>query len=712
MHRQIAGKLTGRVTKWIVLVAWIVIIAGSSGFAQKLADVQNNEAASWLPASAESTKALNKLAPFQDQNDIPTTLVYYRDGGLTQADLAAIQSQVPKIQAMDGVVGKVLGPNPSIPASISGDREVAQTSVTYNFGKNGWNQLPDVADELRSIIAIDGVTTHIAGAGGQAADSAEAFAGIDGTLLFASLGVVILILLFTYRSPILWLLPIVSAMFALFTSQGVIYFLAKYADLTVNGQSQGILTVLVVGAGTDYALLLIARYREELRRHEDRHEAMAFALHRAAPAIFASAGTVVVGMLCLGLAEMNSTAGLGPVNAIGVAITLVVMVTLLPALLVICGRWIFWPKRPTFGSPEPTSTGLWARVGQRIAPRPRMVWVTTAIILGVACLGLFKLDTGGLSTDEQYTKAFDSIIGQKVLMEHGLVDTSNPIQVVSDAGQRSAVAEAMRSVQGIGEVNTAIPAVGGVALTTATVPGDVASQTAFDAVRDVRAAVHQVNGAEALVGGTSAIYLDIQHASSRDNKVIIPVVLAVVMLILMLLLRALISPIILILTVILSFGTALGLSTILFHTVFTRLFEVGSGFEHADASFPLFVFVFLVALGIDYNIFLMTRVREETQTRGTREGSLVALAATGGVITSAGLVLAATFAVLGSLPLVFLAQLGAAVALGVILDTMIVRSVLVTAINLDLGGVIWWPSKLDRGDQTELPAAEPEDAMR
>src|SRR5690349_17547177 len=226
MHRQIAGKLTGRVTKWIVLVAWIVIMGASSGFAQKLADVQNNEAASWLPASAESTKALDKLAPFQDQNDIPTTLVYYRDGGLTQQDLATIQSQVPKIQAMNGVVGKVLGPGPSAPASISGDREVAQTTVTFNFGKNGWNQLPDVADELRKIIAIDGVTTHIAGAGGQAADSAEAFAGIDGTLLFASLGVVILILLFTYRSPILWVLPIVSAMFALFTSQGVIYFLA------------------------------------------------------------------------------------------------------------------------------------------------------------------------------------------------------------------------------------------------------------------------------------------------------------------------------------------------------------------------------------------------------------------------------------------------------------------------------------------------------
>jgi RND superfamily putative drug exporter len=713
MHRQIAGTLTGRVTKWVVLVAWIVIMGASSGFAQKLADVQNNEASSWLPSSAESTKALEKLAPFQDENDIPTTLVYSREGGLTPADLTAIKAQVPEIQAMKGVVGEVRAPDPSIPATISPDGAVAQTLVTYNFGKNGWTELPDVADKLRDIMAIDGVTTHIAGAGGQAADSAEAFAGIDGTLLFASLGVVIVILLFTYRSPILWVLPILSAMFALFTSQAVIYFLAKDFGLTVNGQSQGILTVLVVGAGTDYALLLVARYREELRRHEDRHEAMAFALHRAAPAIFASAGTVVVGMLCLGLAEMGSTAGLGPVNAIGVAITLLVMVTLLPALLVICGRWIFWPKRPAFGSPEPTSTGLWARVGQRIAPRPRTVWVTTAVILGIACLGILKLDTSGLSTDEQYTKEFDSIAGQKVLAEHDLIDTSSPIQVVSDAGKRDAVAAAMRTVHGIGAVNTEIPAAGGVALTTATVPGDVASQAAYDAVADMRTAVHKVSGADALVGGTSAIYVDIQHASSRDNKVIIPVVLVVVMLILMGLLRAVVAPIILILTVILSFGTALGVSTILFHAVFTHLFEVGSGFEHADASFPLFVFVFLVALGIDYNIFLMTRVREETQTRGTREGALVGLSATGGVITSAGLVLAATFAVLGSLPLVFLAQLGTAVALGVIIDTIIVRSVLVTAINLDLGGRIWWPSKLDRGDvPSDRPTPQTEEALR
>ncbi|WP_457204101.1 MMPL family transporter [Nocardioides sp. HB32] len=487
----------------------------------------------------------------------------------------------------------------------------------------------------------------------------------------------------------------------------MVYLLAKYADLTVNGQSQGILTVLVVGAGTDYALLLVARYREELRRHEDRHEAMAFALHRAAPAIIASASTVAVGMLCLTLAEMNSTAGLGPVLAIGVGVTLLVMITVLPAWLVIFGRWIFWPKRPAFGSAEPTASGLWSRVGRSIAPRPRTVWVTTAVILMVACLGIFKLDTGGLSSTDQYTKTFESVKGQRLLEQHGMVDTSSPIMIVANADQTQAVADAVRTVDGAAEPSTDIPPQDGTALITVPVAGDVADQAAFDIVKEVRDAVHAVPGADAEVGGTSALYLDIQDASHRDNWVIIPVVLIVVMLILMLLLRAVASPVILILTVILSFGAALGISTLIFRGVYSHLFTEGNGFLHTDASFPLFVFTFLVALGIDYNIFLMTRVREETQTHGTRQGSLVGLRATGGVITSAGLVLAATFAVLGSLPLVFLSELGTAVAFGVILDTIIVRSVLVTAINLDLGGKIWWPSALDR--KPPVQPSEPTD---
>ncbi|GAW52037.1 MULTISPECIES: MMPL family transporter [unclassified Nocardioides] len=702
MHREIAGKLSNRVTKWVVAVVAILIFVPMAILGAKLTGVQNNEASSWLPASAESTKALDRLAPFQDQNDIPTVVVYHRSGGLTQNDLAAITAQLPDISAMDGVVGEAQGP------IISDDREVAQIVVTYNFGKNGWNDLPDTADELRDIAAIDGVDVDIAGQGGQAADSAEAFAGIDGTLLYATLGVVILILLFTYRSPLLWIVPILSAICALEISQGLVYLLAKYADLTVNGQSQGILTVLVVGAGTDYALLLVARYREELRRHEDRHEAMAFALHRAAPAIIASAATVAVGMLCLTLAEMNSTAGLGPVLAIGVGVTLLVMLTVLPAWLVIFGRWMFWPKRPTFGSPEPTASGLWSKVGRAIAPRPRVIWVGTAVVLLIACLGLFKLDTGGLSSTDQYTKEFESVKGQRLLEEHGMVDTSSPIMIVANADQAQAVAAAVKTVPGAGDPDTDIPPQDGTALITVPVSGDVAAQAAFDVVRDLRDAVHAVPGADAQVGGTSALYLDIQEASHRDNLVIIPVVLVVVMLILMLLLRAVLSPVILIATVILSFGSALGISTLLFHGVYPHLFAEGEGFKHADASFPLFVFTFLVALGIDYNIFLMTRVREETQVRGTRQGSLVALRATGGVITSAGLVLAATFAVLGSLPLVFLAELGTAVALGVILDTIIVRSVLVTAINLDLGGKIWWPSALDRKPPVEPAEPAPE----
>src|SRR3954471_7614137 len=703
MHRQIAGKLTSPVTKWIVLAAWVLVFMVAGMFASKLTDVQDNEASSWLPASAESTKALDKLAPFQDENDLPTIVVYSREGGLTQADLTAIQGQVAEIQDMKGVTGQVVGP------AVSDDGVVAQTLVTFNFGKNGWNDLPDTADALRDIAQIDGVTVNIAGQGGQGADSAEVFAGVDGTLLFAALGVFILILLFPYRSPILWILPIFSAVVALFTSEALIYFLAKYAGLTVNGQSQGILTVLVIGAGTDYALLLVARYREELRRHEDRHEAMAFALHRATPAILASAATVAIGMLCLTLAEMNSTAGLGPVLAIGVAVTLLVMITLLPALLVIVGRWVFWPKRPAFGSTEPTASGLWAKVGSRISVRPRTIWVGTAVVLAIACLGLLKLDATGLNSAEQYTKVFDSVKGQQVLTAHGFGDDSSPVQVVITADKADEVAAAMQGIDGLGPPNTDIPPVNGVKLITAPIEGDVADQSAFDTIKAVRDKVHAVDGADALVGGTSAIYLDIQKASTRDNWVIIPIVLLVVMLILMVLLRAVLSPVVLIGTVILSFGAALGLSTLLFHGVFTHLFDQGGGFAHADASFPLFVFVFLVALGIDYNIFLMTRVREETQTRGTRQGSLVALRATGGVITSAGLVLAATFAVLASLPLVFLTELGAAVALGVILETVVVRPVLVTALNIDLGSRIWWPSKLDRGDSAVDPgAAEPE----
>ena len=700
MHRQIAGSLTGRVTKWIVLVAVLVITGIMAGFSTQLADVQNNEASSWLPGSAESTKVLEELSQSVDPNDIPTLVVYHRDGGLTDDDLAAMEADGPEIAELDGVTEQgVLTPAAAeaaaaqgapVPTLVSEDGEVAYLYFVLNFGADGWNAIPDAADEIRSIATIDGGEVHLAGYGGQAADSAEAFEGIDTNLIFATLGVVIVILLFTYRSPVLWLLPILCAVVANTIATGLVYLLAKYAGLTVNGQSQAILSILVIGAGTDYALLLVARYREELRRHEDRHEAMAFALHRASPAILASAATVAIGMLCLSFAELNSTAGLGPVLAIGVAVTVLVMVTLLPALLVICGRWVFWPKRPAFRSAEPTADGLWARVGRAIAPRPRRVWIVTTGLLLLACLGLFRLDTSGLSTEDTYTKEFDSIKGQKLLTEHDLSDNSNTVQVVANTDQAADVASALEGIDGLGEPGEVQALADGRSWFEATINADISSSTAADIVEASRDAAHAVDGADALVGGGSAFYLDTKIASERDSWVIMPLVLVVVLLILIGLLRALVAPLILMATVVLSFGAALGISALLFEYVF--------GFAGSDPGFPLFSFVFLVALGIDYNIFLMTRVREETMTHGTRKGSLIGLASTGGVITSAGIVLAATFLVLGSLPLVFLAELGVAVALGVMLDTLIVRSVLVTALNLDLGGKMWWPSKLDSAD--------------
>jgi putative drug exporter of the RND superfamily len=707
MHRQIAGKLTGRVTKWVVLAFWLIIVMAAGSVASKLGDVQDNQASSWLPASAESTKALDKLAPFQNENDIPTVLVYEKSSGLTQADVTEIGRQLDQVQQLDGTI-PAKGPDgsavqPSQLVQVSKDGEVAQGMVTFNFGKDGWNKLPDVKDEIEKIAHLDGAQVYVAGPGGQAADSAAVFAGIDGKLLYSTVLVVVIILLLTYRSPLLWLLPVISAGVALTTAQAVIYLLAKHADLTVNGQSAGILTVLVFGAGTDYALLLVARYREELHRHEDRHEAMAFALHRATPAIIASALTVVLGMLCLVVAEMNSTAGLGPVAAIGIGVGLLVMITLLPALLVIFGRWIFWPRRPMFDTLEPTATGFWARVGARIAPRPRLVWVVTAVVLAVCSLGFLQLNAHGLATEDSYTKDFDSVTGQQVLIDHQLADTSTPVQVVANADQAQAVGQAMKGIQGIGEPSPPIVK-NGVALIQANVDSDPYSKDAFSTVDRVREAVHQVPGAVALVGGGSAISTDIENASLRDDKVIIPLVLVVVMLVLMVLLRALLAPLILVATVVLSFGASMGLSALIFRNVF--------GFAGADASLPLFVFVFLVALGIDYNIFLMTRVREETPANGTRRASLIALGATGGVITSAGLVLAATFSVLATLPLVAFAEIGFAVALGVLLDTMIVRSVLVTAINLDIGSKIWWPSKLDRGGEpTPVEAAHQVEAL-
>ena len=677
----------GRRTKWAVLVFWLIVVAVIGPLAGKLTSAEKNDASAWLPAAAESTKVLDIQSQFQSPNIYAAVVVYERPSGLTGADKAKAAADARMFAGVHGVVrSQLAGPIPSA------DGKAMETIVPVNLGSKGWNGASAAATKLRVIARTDadGLAFHIAGPLGNAADSANAFKGIDGTLLYATLAVVIVLLLITYRSPVLWLLPVMSAGVALATAQGLIYLLARHG-LTVNAQSAGILLVLVFGAGTDYALLLTARYREELRRHEDRHEAMAVALRRAGPAIIASAGTVIVSLLTLTIAELASTKSLGPVLAIGVVVALAAMMTLLPALLVIVGRWVFRPVKPAYGTDEPTTRGFWARVGRRIAIRPRLVWVVTAVILGAMALGLTGLKASGLTTAQGFRHTPDSVAGQTVIDQHFPAGAGQPVIVIGNQAHAAALLAAVKATPGITGVTGTSKA--GHAYLTGTLTTAPDSQAAYNTIDRVRTAVHAVPGANALVGGNTAINLDIKNASAHDRTVIIPVILAVVFLILALLLQALIAPIMLIATVVLSFAAALGVSALVFNHVF--------GFGGADTSFPLFVFVFLIALGIDYNIFLMTRVREEAGKHGPRHGALTGLAATGGVITSAGAVLAGTFAALATLPVTFLAELGFAVAFGVLLDTIVVRSVLVTALNLDLGRWVWWPSRLARE-----PAAE------
>jgi putative drug exporter of the RND superfamily len=685
--RAIIRLPAGRRTKWAVLVFWLIVVAVIGPLAGKLTSAEKNDASAWLPAAAESTKVLDIQSRFQSPNIYAAVVVYDRSSGLTGADKAKAAADARRFAGVHGVVrSQLAGPIPSA------DGKAMETIVPVNLGSKGWNGASAAATKLRVIARTDanGLAFHIAGPLGNAADSANAFKGIDGILLYATLAVVIVLLLITYRSPVLWLLPVMSAGVALATAQGLIYLLARHG-LTVNAQSAGILLVLVFGAGTDYALLLTARYREELRRHEDRHEAMAVALRRAGPAIIASAGTVIVSLLTLTIAELASTKSLGPVLAIGVVVALAAMMTLLPAMLVIVGRWVFWPVKPAYGTDEPTTRGFWARVGRRIAIRPRLVWVVTAVILGAMALGLTGLKASGLTTAQGFRHTPDSVAGQTVIDQHFPAGAGQPVIVIGNQAHAAALQAAVKATPGITGVTGTSKA--GHAYLTGTLTTAPDSQAAYNTINRVRTAVHAVPGANALVGGNTAINLDVKNASAHDRTVIIPVILAVVFLILALLLQALIAPIMLIATVVLSFAAALGVSALVFNHVF--------GFGGADTSFPLFVFVFLVALGIDYNIFLMTRVREEAGKHGPRHGALTGLAATGGVITSAGAVLAGTFAALATLPVTFLAELGFAVAFGVLLDTIVVRSVLVTALNLDLGRWVWWPSRLAREPATE-----------
>jgi RND superfamily putative drug exporter len=688
---------SGRRTKWAVLVFWLLAFAVAGSFAGKLNSAQKNDSSAWLPKNAESTKVVDLAKKFTPSETFPAVVVYDRGGGdVTAADQAKARADATKFAGVKRVLGDQI-----IQVPPQGSPAVLQTIVPIKVGKNGWNDLGPAVKKIRADAksGTNGLRVHVTGPSGYAADFNNVFQGFDSTLLFITAIIVVAILLVTYRSPVLWILPLLCVFVALTVAQAVIYLLARHAGLTVNGQSAFILTVLVFGSGTDYALLLIARYREELHRHEDRHEAMAVALHRAGPAIAASGTTVILSLLCLLVAELNSTKSLGPVMAIGVSIGLLAMLSLLPALLVIFGRWLFWPLKPRYGTDEPSERGVWARIGRAMRPRPRMVWVVTSVVLGALALGLLGIKASGLQNKDAFRSTPEAVVGEQVLVDHHVaVGAGNPIQVVGAAAAADQLHSALDNTGGITDVKDPVVK-DGYSYLEATLTSSADSQRAYDTVDNLRAKVHAISNADAKVGGGSAVNLDIQRASRHDRNLVIPIVLIVVFIILGVVLRALLAPLLLVATVVLSFGAALGVSSLTFNHLFH--------FAGADPSLPLWAFVFLVALGVDYNIFLMTRVHEEARRYGTRRGALIGLSATGGVITSAGAVLAGTFAALGTLPLVFVTELGFVVAFGVLLDTFIVRSVLVTALNLDIGRWIWWPSALHRKPDTD-PGAEEE----
>jgi putative drug exporter of the RND superfamily len=682
----------GRWSKWLVVGFWLVVFGVAGPLAGRLNSAQQNDASSWLPHNAESTQVVELAKRFAPADIFPALVVYERpDGPITPADQAKAAADARRFATIQDVTGKVIGP---VPAS---DGRALQVVVPIRVAEegNGWEELTPRVEALRSIAQADtgGLGVYVTGPAGYFADFANVFSGFDSTLLSITAVIVVVILLVTYRSPVLWLLPLSCVFVALTAAQAVIYLLARNGGLTVNGQSAFILTVLVFGAGTDYALLLTARYREELRRHADRHQAMAVALGRAAPAIIASGATVILSLLCLLVAELASTRSLGPVMAIGVAVGLLAMLTLLPALLVIFGRWVFWPRRPTLGSAEPTERGLWARIGQRVAHRPRLVWVVTAVVLGLLALGTTGLEANGLQSKDAFRTKPEAVTGEQVLARHFAAGAGNPVQVVGNASAAPQLHATLAGTAGVTAVTRPVIR-DGAAYLEGTLTSSPDSQASYDLVDRLRVSVHAIGGAQARVGGGSAVNLDILRASRHDRNLVVPLVLVVVAIILGLLLRAVVAPLLLVATVVLSFGAALGVSTLVFDHLF--------GFAGADPSFPLWTFVFLVALGTDYNIFLMTRVHEEAKVHRTRRGALIGLAATGGVITSAGVVLAGTFAALGTLPLVFVTEIGFAVAFGVLLDTFVVRSVLVTALNLDVGRRIWWPSRLARTQDVPL----------
>ncbi len=685
----------------ILVFLWLFLGGPLGSFQGQLASVAENDNAAFLPTTAESTK-VNELQPrFAEAATIPVIVLYERVSGITQEDISAAEDDVAQISDLNGLVGPIPPPIPSE------DGQALQLIVPLDA--NLGDELSTVVTDIRDIVAgKDLDLVSVTGPGGIIADFGEAFGDIDGFLVIVTALVVAFILVLVYRSPVLPVVVLVGAGLALGVSAAAVYGLVQADVITLNGQSQGILLILVFGASTDYALLLVSRFREELHHSQDKYSAMRKALRGATAPIVASALTVILGVLCLLFSDLNSNRGLGPVAAIGIVSSLLVQLTYLPAALTLLGRGVFWPRRPKKDDTSPGAQGIWSKVADLVQAHPRRVWVATSLLLLVAASFVFQLRVGGASQTDIFLTEVDSVAGQDALGRHFPAGAGSPAVII---GAASDVDDLVAAAESVDEVDT-------VAVTTDPPPGappgvpgpadgepkvvdglveinavlgvSADGESGYQVIRELRDVVGEVGDGSALVGGFPAINLDTQDTAERDLTLIIPIVLFVVFLVLALLLRAIVAPLLLIATVVLSYLATLGIAEIVFDHVF--------GWPPSDPAVPLFGFVFLVALGIDYNIFLMTRVREESAKRGTRPGILAGLRVTGGVITSAGVVLAATFAALGVIPILFLAQIAFIVAFGVLLDTTVVRSLLVPALTYDIGRAIWWPSKLASGD--------------
>ena len=696
----------------VVLIAWLAIGGAGGQQVGKLSELQKNDNASFLPEDAESTQVAAVARRFDESGTLPLIVVAERADGLAADDLQFARRFAEGLPQrtldLDGqrTAGEFLaaGQRPVTLPSQDGKAfliVMPLDAATSSERVGETTPLAAVADDVRGLVERDlrsrGLTAYVTGPAGFISDITAAFAGIDGLLLVVALGVVLVILLLVYRSPVLPFAVLLTSVFGLGAAGMVVYQVAKAGWITVSGQSQGILSILVVGAATDYALLLVSRYKEELHQYESTWQALKIAWRATLEPILASAATVILGLLALLLADLKGTSGLGPVAALGIIGALLAALTLLPAMLVLGLRWIFWPMIPRADHTREEDVIAmrlgWGRVARAVGRRPRAVWMVT--LAGLLAAGAFlpTLKTDGIAQSDLFLTKVDSVQGQEVLDRHFDGGSGTPVEIVAPQDRAADVVDALQRQDGlsnpvIGTQPGAPPkVVDGQVLIQATLTASADSPEAVDTVQRVRTDLDAISP-DILVGGRTAEALDTRQAADRDLLVVAPAITLVVFLVLCLLLRALVAPALLIVANLLSFAATMGISALVFNHVFQ--------FAGGDPTTVLYGFVFLIALGVDYSIFLMTRAREEAFKHGHRRGVLTALMVTGGVITSAGVVLAATFGALAVLPLLFLAQIAFIVAFGVLLDTLVVRSLLVPAVALEIGPATWWPGRLWR----------------